>query len=444
MNKKLLLISLCITVFLISACEQQAATNDVAFVPIDQIQVEEDQQTEYISTEQDAGQMDSEKEEGMKEDSMEGHMMDDAGMEKEDAMQDSGTEIIVEDGIIIEDTPLEGGQEDITNDGIVIEDTQIAQAVESGDTETIDLTTIPVEEDAAEDDHDHSADHVHDEEDHMDDTTIAVVEETEPAPREIVLIVQETDLVNVQPVANDPDQDKLEFTYSSPLNSQGKWQTTYGDQGEYTITITASDSELTTSRDALLIVNKKEELPVISILAPVGEMAQEINENSDLQFTIKASDLNKDPLTYMWKLDGEVVSVDENYKYEADYNSAGSHTIKVDVSDGTSTVSELWAITVNNVDRPPVLKVIPDVTVKETETVVITPAATDPDGDEITYTISDPVGDSGIWETTYDSAGVYTVTVAASDGELDDSQQVKVTVINVNRAPIIEDIIQVQ
>lgn len=264
-----------------------------------------------------------------------------------------------------------------------------------------------------------------------------------PGEKEIVILVQETDLVNLKPVAYDPDEDTLEFTYSSPLDESGQWQTTYGDMGEYTITITASDSELTTSKDALLIVNKREETPTIDMKTP-EELEKEIDENTELEFRIKVTDLNQDPLEYLWKLDGEEVSVKDSYTYVADFWAAGSHTIKFDVSDGTDIVSVIWSVTVNNVDRPPVLKVIPDITIKETEMVIITPEATDADEDEITYTISEPVGDTGVWETTYDDAGIYTVKVTATDGELEDIQEIKLTVINVNRAPVIENIMQVE
>ena len=168
-----------------------------------------------------------------------------------------------------------------------------------------------------------------------------------------------------------------------------------------------------------------------------------MNENSDVDMSIKATDLNKDPLSFEWKLDGNTVSTKDIYTYVADYNSAGSHTVKVDVSDGTTVTSILWSITVNNVDRRPILKVIPDVTIRETQTVTIAAEATDSDGDEITYTIGDPVGNDGVWETTYDDSGVYNVQVTASDGELEDSQTVRITVINVNRPPVINDIIQV-
>lgn len=267
-------------------------------------------------------------------------------------------------------------------------------------------------------------------------------ETEEKEQKAIVIIAQETDFISLKPVADDPDKDKLSFTYSSPLNSQGEWQTTYGDAGEYTVTITASDGELTTSKDALLVINKKEEPPTINKKSP-DELTQNIRENTKLEFKINATDLNKDTLTYEWKLDGKVVSTQDSYTFVADYDTAGSHTVKADISDGTNVASALWSVTVLNVDRTPVLKVIPDITVRETENVVLKPEAFDPDEDVLNFTISEPIGNSGIWQTTYDDAGIYNVNVTVSDGELQDTQVVKVTVINVNRPPVIENIIKV-
>ena len=117
--------------------------------------------------------------------------------------------------------------------------------------------------------------------------------------------------------------------------------------------------------------------------------------------------------------------------------------MKLEVTDGTEMVSREWDVEVSNVDRAPSLEPIDDVMVRETETVSLSPQATDPDGDEITYQISDPVGDTGTWQTTYDDAGVYTVKVTATDGQLDSSREVKVTVVNVNRPPVIDDIVQI-
>jgi len=256
-----------------------------------------------------------------------------------------------------------------------------------------------------------------------------------------VIIVDETKLISLVPKAEDPDKDQLIFTFTSPLDENGEWQTTYGDSGEYTITVTASDGKLTTSQDVLIIVNRKEEAPSIDRATPGGKVIS-IKETESAQFSIKASDLNNDELSYSWKLDGIEVSDEDSYRYETTFEDSGSHTVKVSVSDDSFTTEQLWSITISNVNRNPVLERLSDIEVKETETITIKPEAADPDGDEITFTISDPVGDDGVWETTYEDSGTYTITVTASDGEDEVSQKVIVTVENVNRPPKILEIIQ--
>jgi hypothetical protein len=268
---------------------------------------------------------------------------------------------------------------------------------------------------------------------------VAVVEEDVEAAT--VIIVEETELISLVTQAEDPDQDTIEFIFSNPLDEEGEWQTTYGDAGEYTITITVSDGELTSSKDVLIIVNKKEEVPTIDSFTPT-DTAVTAKETDTVEFNVVASDLNEDDLSYEWKLDGDKVSDDDAFDYETGYDDSGSHTVKVTVSDGSLSVDNLWSVTINNVNRKPVLEEISDITVMETETISIEPEAFDPDGDEVEFTISDPVGNDDVWETTYDDSGEYTVTVTASDGVDEVSQEVTIVVKNVNRAPQILEIIQ--
>lgn len=295
-------------------------------------------------------------------------------------------------------------------------------------------------------------------------TEIVVPEETQPTeeikPTEVtpevvpvksdekpfVVVVQETDLVNLVPKAEDPDKNTvLAYTFTSPINDKGEWQTNYGDAGEYTITVTVSDGEAATSRDVLLIVNKKEEPPTIDKSAPL-ESSLTIDETQSIDFSVTASDLNKDPLAYKWKLDGNEVGDADAWTYQTDYDSAGTHTVKVDVSDGLSEASKIWSVNVRNVNRPPTLEKINDIEARETDKIVITALATDADKDPVTYSISDSRfkqdGNMFTWETDYDSAGTYEVTVDAGDGTDKVSQTFKVNVANVNRPPVIVDVQQ--
>jgi len=276
---------------------------------------------------------------------------------------------------------------------------------------------------------------------------IEIIEEIDEEPKgeAKVLIVKETDLVSLKPQASDPDKDKLVFSYTTPINNEGKWETTYGDAGEYTITLTASDGELSAAKDVLIIVNKKEEVPVINKALPEEDVLTS-KENSKLEFSVVASDLNKDILIYSWELDGEEASTEKSYTYDLGYDDAGKHTVGIIVSDGVSDTSQTWSITVENVNRKPVLDKISDIQAKETEVIILEPIASDPDKeDELTFSINNDnfrqVDGRFEWGTSYDNSGEYTVTITASDGEDEVSQEVKITIENVNRPPVIEDII---
>lgn len=275
-------------------------------------------------------------------------------------------------------------------------------------------------------------------------TEVEVVDEIKGAGSKVV-IVEETELVSLTPKAIDPDQDQLEFIYTSPLTTEGKWKTDYGDAGEYTVTVTASDGELSATKDVLIIVNKKEELPVINQAIP-AEDALNSKEASELKFSIQASDLNNDALDYTWKLDGNEVSKEDSYTYDVGYDGAGQHTVKIAVADGAGEASKIWTIKIDNVNRKPVLVgLIEAISVKETEKVILSPKANDPDSDDLVFSVDSDkfkqVDGQFEWDTTYDDAGDYTITITVSDGTDAVSQKVEVNVGNVNRAPVIDDIV---
>ena len=261
-----------------------------------------------------------------------------------------------------------------------------------------------------------------------------------------VIVVQETELVSLSPTAEDPDKESnLFFAFTSPLNEKGEWQTNYGDAGEYTVTVTVSDGESATARDVLVIVNKKEETPSIDNAKPI-ENGLQIDETQAVEFEVEASDLNKDPLSYVWKLDGNDVGTASTYTYRSTYEDSGTHTVKFEVSDGLSSASKIWSVDVRNVNRKPMLEKISDINAKETDTIILIALATDDDHDKIDYSISDSrfaQNDNVFtWQTDYSSAGTYEITISASDGQDATEQAFKVTVENVNRAPVITDILQ--
>ena len=94
-------------------------------------------------------------------------------------------------------------------------------------------------------------------------------------------------------------------------------------------------------------------------------------------------------------------------------------------------------------NTPPVLDNINDITVNETDLIdlsLIVNASDIDSEDTLTFTYTPPINSSGQWQTNYTSAGIYPVTVTVSDGDLNDSQDITITVNNVNRLPNITSV----
>jgi len=247
-----------------------------------------------------------------------------------------------------------------------------------------------------------------------------------------IITVNETDLVNLKPKAIDEDADILSYSFTPPLDEKGQWQTNYGDAGEYDMSVTVSDGQSSTSQDVLLVVKKRNIAPTIDSFAP-QEPSLTIDEGNSIDFSITASDLNKDQLTYTWNLDNKKVSEDSTYNYKADYGDAGTHKIISIVSDGEAQTEKEWTIDINKVDRKALLDNLNDITVTETDIVKL--PLPDFKKYNLDYTISEPIGNSNIWQTTYNDAGAYDVTITIKDRQFLASKTIKVTVKDKDRLP---------
>jgi hypothetical protein len=66
--------------------------------------------------------------------------------------------------------------------------------------------------------------------------------------------------------------------------------------------------------------------------------------------------------------------------------------------------------------------------------------AVDPDGDKIVYTFSKPLNEEGEWLTEEGDAGEYSVVISASDSINKIQQEVRIIVVDLNKAPVLERI----
>ena len=128
----------------------------------------------------------------------------------------------------------------------------------------------------------------------VEEETTDVVEEEVDDESFIKISVKEAETVKLKPKAKDADNDEIIYTFSEPLDTNGEWQTEYGDAGNYLITITASDGKLTTSKKVLLTVERVNVAPVIEEL----DSKIEIEEGSTLTPAPKITDPKGEKITY--------------------------------------------------------------------------------------------------------------------------------------------------
>ena len=74
----------------------------------------------------------------------------------------------------------------------------------------------------------------------------------------------------------------------------------------------------------------------------------------------------------------------------------------------------------------------------EGELVVLDVKVTDPDGDPLELTYSDPLDNDGEWQTSKGDSGEYVITITASDGKDESVTQVLLVIEEVNTAPEVD------
>ena len=192
-------------------------------------------------------------------------------------------------------------------------------------------------------------------------------------------------------------------------------------------------------------------------LDPIGSKAGD--EGQTLSFTVVATDPDGTiPSMSASNLPDDSGFIDNGngtgtFTWHIDYSDAGVYPdAHFEASDGVLTDSEDITITINNVPRAPAIDPIGNRSVDEGQTLSFTVVASDPDGTIPSMSVSNLPDDSSfidygdgtgmfIWNTDYFDSGIYTnVHFEASDGVLNDSEDITITVIDTPRAPILHPI----
>src|SRR2546428_827247 len=264
----------------------------------------------------------------------------------------------------------------------------------------------------------------------------------------------EGSLLTFTVAATDADGDALTYSASGlpagasfdPATRTFSWTPGFDQAGTYAgVTFTVSDGTAPASETIAIAIANTNRAPV---LAAIGN--KNGSEGSLLTFTVAATDADGDALTYSASGLPAGASFDpatRTFSWTPGFDQAGTYAgVTFTVSDGTAPASETIAITIANTNRAPVLAAIGNKSGSEGSLLTFTVAATDADGDALTYSASglpagasfDPATQTFSWTPGFDQAGTHAgVTFTVSDGTAPASETIAITIANTNRAPVL-------
>jgi len=134
------------------------------------------------------------------------------------------------------------------------------------------------------------------------------------------------------------------------------------------------------------------------------------------------------------------------------YQSGTYANLKLTVENSCASSAKFFSITVNEVTDPPALQAVGNHTMDEAATLTLTLSAIDPNADALTFSINPippfatltPLTSNSAqlsFTPNYRQAGVYPFIISVTDGHARDTEQVTLTVNDLNRPPRIDSLI---
>lgn len=181
------------------------------------------------------------------------------------------------------------------------------------------------------------------------------------------------------------------------------------------------------------------------VFTPVTDKT--IKSGQTLTFQVSATDPEGQTLTYTSSNVPTGASFNQGtrtFTWTPLESQVGDYNVTFFASDGTNTVSIIVKITVTSANTPPVFNPVGDQQINEGQLLSFQITATDADSDPLTYSVSNlpqgatftPANGVFEWIPMFNQSGVYNVTFSVTDGKSPVNMIVKVTVVNVNRAPL--------
>ncbi|MBI3350329.1 MAG: putative Ig domain-containing protein, partial [Burkholderiales bacterium] len=250
-----------------------------------------------------------------------------------------------------------------------------------------------------------------------------------------------------------------------------EWTPGYDAAGEYrNLSFTVSDGINTVTRSLTVIVDQANAPPVLG-----GIPDRTVRQGDPVQFTLRATDIDSQTLTYSADLLPPGATLDPNtgvFNWVPPLDSAPAYTLRFRVTDGETTVERAVHFTVLNVNAAPVFAPVVNANVLEGQALTLLLNAVDPDNPRyvpqvrladgtlsapettlptVTYSVNglpdgasfDSVTGTLHWTPDYTQAGSYQLVVTATDNgdgtgtPLSTSMTVPITVLNANRPPVV-------
>lgn len=256
--------------------------------------------------------------------------------------------------------------------------------------------------------------------------------------------LKETAQFHYEIKAQDPDGDDIRIELlelPKVIKREGNvlsWQTDYNSAGLYSVHIRVSDGQTHTDQAFVLTVENVNRAPVFT---PLARTQFEIDEYQEWQLALSATDGDGDRVSLSLQKGPEGMSFDgTTLRFKPNYQQAGNYDIVVRASDGKDVSDIHLTMTVNNVNRLPTFISQPVTRINEAELYRYDVRAYDPDETPLRYRlVKAPKGmqlnnqQQLIWQTGYNDAGKYDISIEVSDGEASISQDFQLEVVNKNR-----------
>ncbi|MEM2916518.1 MAG: hypothetical protein QXT19_04135 [Candidatus Woesearchaeota archaeon] len=235
--------------------------------------------------------------------------------------------------------------------------------------------------------------------------------------------VKEGEMVTISAEGYDPDGDKVMLSFDGWMTGPSK-MTGYDDAGTHEVGIVASDGKATVREVVRVVVENVDRAPLISPLSDV-----KIKEGDKVTVKPTAIDPDGDKVTFRFS-----PPLGPDGTWQTTSRDVGRYIINVTAISGSLSSSTSFVLTVESLNKPPVIQATTPVIVDEGDTVTLNPVITDPEGDELTITYTGWMK-SNTYTTTYEDAGSHIVTITVSDGINTVKKDVTVVVNDVNRPP---------